>query len=264
MSTMTEFVEVAVAPERAFTAFTDEYDQWWGNGPIDGHETWRLVERRIEPGVGGRIVEDLGDDVLVLGTITHWEPGERLAWETSAGVTIDVEFAAVAGGTRVSVTASVPDDIDGTADIAVVRMMPQWFPRHVARVGSGEDRPDLGSLGLVLRSRTPASTARWLADTFQLEPTGDLPDREGSPSQTWIEFRLGAAFIVLWGDDEADRAGRDSPFVFVSDLDAHLGHARAAGATITAPITEHGFRSYEVEDCEGRPWVFAQAGPRLG
>jgi DNA-binding transcriptional ArsR family regulator len=47
-------------------------------------------------------------------------------------------------------------------------------------------------------------------------------------------------------------------------LDAHLKHTEVSGATVVSPITEHGFRSYTAADCEGRHWVFAQSGPRLG
>src|SRR4051794_22213821 len=64
---MTEVVEVATDPMTAFTTFTDEFDQWWGRGPIDAYDTWRLTERRIEGGVGGRLVEDYGDEVRYLG-----------------------------------------------------------------------------------------------------------------------------------------------------------------------------------------------------
>lgn len=79
MTTMTEAIEVDTDPATSFRIFTEEYDQWWGRGPICAYESWRLVERRIEPGVGGRVVEDQGTDVIVLGTITVWEPGSRLA-----------------------------------------------------------------------------------------------------------------------------------------------------------------------------------------
>jgi predicted enzyme related to lactoylglutathione lyase len=58
--------------------------------------------------------------------------------------------------------------------------------------------------------------------------------------------------------------GADSPFVYVDDLDAHLKHTEAAGASIVSPITEHGFRSYTAAAGEGCHWVFAQSGPRLG
>jgi hypothetical protein len=262
MTTMTEAIDVDVDPMTAFTVFTDEFDQWWGTGPIDAYDSWRLVERRIEPGVGGRLVEDYGDEERVTGTITIWEPGARLAWTTRNDVSIDVTFEAHASGTRVRVTGMVPDGVDGTAQLSMVRMAPQWFPRHLDRRARGGSRPRYGRLHLALRSKTPAATARWLADVFQLEPTGDIPQAEGDPDYTWIEFRVGTSFIVLWGGGGA--AGADSPFVYVDDLDAHLKHAEAGGAAIISPITEHGFRAYTAADCEGRHWVFAESGPRIG
>ena len=233
-----------------------------GNGPIDAYESWRLVERRIEPGVGGRLVEDYGDEERVVGTITVWEPGARLAWTTGADVTIEVTFAAQPNGTHVTVTGTVPDGVDGSADLSMLRMAPQWFPRHLDRRRSGHARQDPGRLALALRSATPAATARWLADVFQLECTGDIPEHEGDPDQTWIELRVGNGLIVLWGG--GGTIGTDTPIVFVDDLGAHLEHARASGARIVTPITEHGYRAYTAEDCEGRLWQFAQSGPRLG
>lgn len=263
MSTMSTGIDVDGDPMTAFRVFTDEYDQWWGNGPIDAYESWRLVERRIEPGVGGRLVEDYGDEERIIGTITIWEPGNQLAWTTSDGVTIDVTFSASADGTRVTVTGRVPDDVDGTADLSMVRMAPQWLPRHLERKTTGRPRPDVGRLHLALRSVTPAATARWLAATFQLECAGDIPDDEGDPDHTWIELRVGNGLVVLLGGDDSN-VGSDTPIVYVDDLDGHIDHARAAGARIVAPITEHGLRSYTAADCEGRHWLFAQSGPRAG
>jgi hypothetical protein len=257
---MREEIDVDVDPKTAFTAFTDEFDDWWGNGPIDAHDTWRLVENRVEPGVGGRMVADYGDEEVVTGTITIWEPGARLAWTTRNDVSFEVEFDALASGTRVRVTATIDTDQDVTAHLSMLRMVPQWFPRYLHRRGTV--RPSYGRLHIGLRSATPAATARWLVDAFQLEPTGDLPTEEPPPDYTWIELRVGTSFIVLWGGGGV--VGTDSPFVYVDDLDAHLAHAQAAGATIVAPITEHGFRSYVAADCEGRHWQFAQSGPRIG
>lgn len=262
MTSMTETIDVDTDPATAFAVFTDEFDQWWGCGPIDAYDTWRLVGRRIEGGVGGRLVEDYGDEERVTGTITIWEPGARLAWTTRNDVTIDVTFEAYASGTRLRVTGTVPDGVDGTASLSMLRMAPQWFPRYVDGRDARALRSDYGRLHLGLRSATPSTTARWLADVFQLEPTADIPTQDGDPDYTWIEFRVGTGFIVVWGGGGA--AGTDSPFVYVDDLDAHMKHVEAAGATIVSPITEHGFRSYTAADCEGRHWVFAQAGPRLG
>ena len=86
MTDMRVEIEGSADPTTAFDIFTEEYDQWWGNGPIDAYESWRLVRRRIEPGVGGRVVEDYGDEERVLGTITIWEPGARLAWTTDTPI----------------------------------------------------------------------------------------------------------------------------------------------------------------------------------
>lgn len=262
MTSMSTEIDVATDPASAFAAFTEEYDAWWGNGPIDAYESWRLLERRIESGVGGRIVEDYGDEERVVGTITIWEPGTRLAWTTGDDVTIEVTFVALADGTRVTVSGIVPDGVDGTSQLAMLRMAPQWFPRHLERAAAGRTLPEPGALGIILRSATPAATARWLADAFQLESTGDIPADEGDPDLTWIEFRIGTGMLVLWGG--GGRIGTDGPIVYVENLDAHLAHARAAGATIVTPIVEHGFRGYSAEDCEGRQWQFMQAGPRIG
>lgn len=152
--------------------------------------------------------------------------------------------------------------VDGTADLAMVRMAPQWFPRHLQRRRAGVTRPEPGRLGIALRSGSPTATARWLIDVFQLECTGDPPAADDDPAASWIEFRVGNGVLVLLGG--AGTVGTDTPLVHVDDLDAHFAHATAAGATIVTPIVEHGYRAYTAEDCEGRQWQFLQAGPRIG
>lgn len=191
-----------------------------------------------------------------------WEPGARLAWTTRNDVTIEVTFAALSQGTRVTVTGVVPDGVDGTAQLSMVRMTPQWFPRHMKRRDHDASLPEPGRLGIALRSSSPAATARWLADVFQLECTGDIPGIESDPDYTWIEFRIGNGMLVLWGGGGA--IGTDTPLLYVDDLDAHFEHAKTAGATIVTPIVEHGYRAYTAQDCEGRHWQFMQAGPRIG
>ena len=67
-----------------------------GPGPINAYDSARLVEMRCEPELGGRILEvydaETGDG-LELARITVWEPGRRLAWESSLDdVTIEVQF----------------------------------------------------------------------------------------------------------------------------------------------------------------------------
>jgi uncharacterized glyoxalase superfamily protein PhnB len=177
-------------------------------------------------------------------------------------VTIEVTFESQASGTRVQVTGTVPDGVDGTAQLSMLRMAPQWFPRYLDRRSQDVCRPDYGRLHLVLPSATPAATARWLAEVFQLEATADIPNQEGDPDYTWIELRVGNSFLVLWGG--GGQTGTDWPSVCADDLDAHLKDAEAAGARIISPIAERGFRSCSAVDWEGRHWIFAQNGPRIG
>jgi hypothetical protein len=264
--TMSEAVDVDVDPATAFAAFTGELEQWWGNGPIDAWDSSRVVGRRLEPGVGGRLLEVYADDVLELGRVTAWEPGVRVSWTSSVDdVTIDVTFEPHGDGrTRVRVdgTATGPN---AAAGFAFVRMTPQWLPRHLARRAAGRTRPPLGPLHVVLRSATPAATARWLVEAFGFETPGDIPEAEPPPEQTWIELRVGdgSGAVFLWGVEPGDSAGAGGalPWVYVDDLDAHLARAEVAGATIVSPVVHHGFRSYTAADCEGRHWVFAQAPP---
>jgi hypothetical protein len=263
--TMSEAVDVGVDPATAFTVFTEEFEQWWGNGPIDAMDSSRLAGRRIEPGVGGRLLELYPDDALEVGRITVWEPGARVSWTTSDDVTIDVTFEPLdSGGTRVRVTGTATGP-DARAGFSFVRMTRQWLPRYLDRRAAGRVRPPLGRFHVVLRYARPAATARWLADAFGLEPTGDIPTDEPAPEHLWIELRTGdgAGAVILWGlEDGGEVSATDHlPWIFVDDLDAHLAQAEAAGATIVSPIVLHGFRSYTAADCEGRHWIFAQAAP---
>jgi uncharacterized glyoxalase superfamily protein PhnB len=255
-------VEVEVEPESAFEAFALEMDQWWGNGPIDAWSFTRTVGRRIEPGVGGRVLEVYEDDVLELARITRWEPGRRLTWESCIDdVTIDVHFDATATGTLVRVEGHVPDGGRGGAGLSVVRVVEQWLPRFFER--GRRPWPPVGRLAVFVRSPKAATTARWLRDAFGFTPTGDLDGADDAPSEwAWHELRLGSAMVVVaHGDVPAARSSVE-PLVFVDDLQAHLIRAEAAGATIVRPIVDHGFASYEADDVDGRRWTFAQAGAR--
>ena len=43
---VTSTIDVDVDPMTAFKVFTDEFDQWWGNGPIDAWDSSRCIGRR--------------------------------------------------------------------------------------------------------------------------------------------------------------------------------------------------------------------------
>jgi hypothetical protein len=113
MTSTTASVSVGVEPATAFTAFTEELDQWWVRGPINYFDSARALGMRCEPGVGGRLVEvydGATGEGYELGRITVWEPGKRLAWASSVDdVEIEVRFEATASGTDVTVEAAIPD-----------------------------------------------------------------------------------------------------------------------------------------------------------
>jgi uncharacterized glyoxalase superfamily protein PhnB len=267
-------VEVATDPLTAFLAFTDELDVWWVRGPINAYDSGRLVEMRCEPGVGGRILEvydvESGEG-LELARITVWEPGRRLAWESSLDdVAIDVRFEATAAGTIVRLQATVSEGGEDRGGSAFVSVTPAWFGAWMRRRDSTpREARDLARLALTLHYARPAAAARWLTHAFGFEspsplPEGDDPLVDEQYGFPWIEFHVGNASIMiepLAGPPVDHAQVTHMPWVFVDDVESHLAHARANGATIVQELESHGFTSYTALDLEGRRWRFAQARP---
>jgi uncharacterized glyoxalase superfamily protein PhnB len=262
-------VTVGVDPQTAFTVFTDEIDLWWVRGPINFYDGARAVGMRCEPGVGGRILELYGEDAgdaLELARITTWAPGELLAWDSSVDdVRIEVRFEPAAGGTRVTVTATIPAGGTDSGGTSWVRVHERgWLRDWCARRDSAPHVPtDRRRLGLALYYAKPAEAADWLTDAFGF----DRPDIfAGDGDHGWIEFLIGNCSVMLFrleGDRHAGRPVTHVPWVFVDDLDAHLAHARSHGATIVSGIHQYGYRSYEAEDLEGNRWTFVHARPTM-
>jgi uncharacterized glyoxalase superfamily protein PhnB len=263
-------VDVSVDPDTAFTAFTDEMDNWWMRTAITFYDSARAVARRCEPGVGGRILEvydDATGDVLELGRITVWEPGARLQWLSSVDdVEVDVRFAPIEAGTNVQVHARVlpGGNPDVTGSFSFVRRAQDWYVRWCAqRDTASHDIQEQSRVGVALYYREPAAAARWLIEAFGFEPATTFGE-----DTKWIEFRIGTGSILVFrrvGDAivPTDAATTHMTWVFVDDLDAHHGHAAAAGARIVEPIHQYGYRAYVAEDLEGHRWTFAQARPTM-
>jgi len=268
--TVASEVEVAVDPATAFAAFTDEINLWWIRGPINNWDSARVVAMRCEPGVGGRLLEiydEATDDVLELARITAWEPGVRLAWQSSIDdVRLEVRFHAVGHGTRVRVEATVPADGQDAGGTAFVRMTPPWFAAWVAkRDRVPHELRDSGRLALAIHYRKPGSAARWLHDAFGFEPAGNLPEA-GDESMPWTEFRIGNGALIVLRLEQADGGEAPTthvPWIFVDDLDVHFANAKAKGATIVQPIHQDGYRAYVADDPEGHRWTIAQARPTM-
>ena len=104
-------VLVAVPPDEAFRVFTEEIDQWWRRGLRYRIGRGRSV-LHLEPGVGGRLFESVGegDRVFETGRVTAWEPPARLVFEwravnfaPSEKTEVEVLFAPSPSGTMVTV-----------------------------------------------------------------------------------------------------------------------------------------------------------------
>jgi hypothetical protein len=133
-------VEVPVAPDEAFRAFTEEIDTWYERGPYSWNDPERAVAIRFE---GGRLLEvyDEGEP-YEMGRVTAWEPGRRLALAYRSvhlplepQTELEVRFEPVAGGTRVTLEHSgleqMPPDVYALwQDRAWIRFM-QVFADYV-------------------------------------------------------------------------------------------------------------------------------------
>ena len=134
-------VEVPVDPPTAFRVFTEEIDLWWVRGAINFFDGARAVGMRIEPGVGGRVLEvydDATGDALELARITVWRPGELLVYQGVVDDTeVEVRFDEIPAGTRVSVRQYLRPD--GDPDRAFL-----FWPRTLWMFGSwGRERDRL-------------------------------------------------------------------------------------------------------------------------
>jgi uncharacterized glyoxalase superfamily protein PhnB len=260
-------VEVAVDPMSAFTAFTGEIDSWWVRGPINFFDSGRAVAMRIEPGVGGRVLEiydEARGDALELGRITVWKPGVQLVYRSLVDDTeVDVRFDAIEGGTRVRVAQTLLPGGERAFFFwpNVLRWLVPWCDE---RDGARPGRREIARLSIALYYENPADAARWLARVFQLGSWSGLP-AEGEDA-SWIELHHGNVALLLFrldGHRVEDAPVTHTPWAYVDDLDAHFSHAKAAGATIVSEIEQRGYRAYTAADLEGNQWTFVQGRPTM-
>lgn len=138
-------VLVAVEPETAFRAFSEQIDQWWRRGMKYRVAGFRNGTITLESGVGGRLFESFetarGTRVVETGQVTHWDPPRRLAFDWRAvnfkgdEVThVEVSFESRSNGTMVSVEHSGWSQIrpdhparHGLETPAFIRMMGFWW-----------------------------------------------------------------------------------------------------------------------------------------
>ena len=257
-------VDVAVDPATAFKIFTEEVNCWWLQGPINFHDSTRAYEMRIEPRLGGRVLEvyDLNTgDGLELGTITEWEPGARFAWKSAIDdVDTQVLFEPSGSGTRVTVIATINGEDRGST--AWVRVTPTWLSRWMDhRDHTAHEPMQMAKLALAVHYDDPVAAAHWLRDTFNFSPASPIPDE--FTDHAWIEFHIGNASLILFARSGKTDGVTHTAWVFVDDLDAQYAHLKKHGAEIVEEPIHHGARWFTAQDLGGHQWTFAQASPRM-
>ncbi|MEJ3748702.1 VOC family protein [Actinomycetes bacterium KLBMP 9797] len=261
-------VEVAVDPATAFRAFTDEIDRWWVPGPINNWDSSRALGRRIEPGVGGRILEvydEASADVLELGRITVWEPGARLVYRSSIDDTeVEVRFAPTPAGTLVRVDHRLLPGGDADRAAFFWPNVIHWLASWCRDRDTAPAQPRrLAPLSVGLYYADPPAAARWLHRVFGLTSWDRVPAEGERPE--WIELHVGNVAVLLFplakDEENANGAVTHTVWVYVDDLAEHLARAEAGGATIVSGIQEHGYRSYVAADLAGHHWTFVQRMP---
>ena len=105
-------VEVAVDPSTAFQVFTEEIGAWYRPGPYSWNDPARAVGIRLDPGLGGRLVEvhdEATGEGFEMGRVLAWEPGARLLFQyrsahlpSDVPTEVEVRFEPTAEGTRVT------------------------------------------------------------------------------------------------------------------------------------------------------------------
>lgn len=109
-------VSVTLAPERAFTLFTEGMGTWWPltsySRAVDEYDEGTMKTERLEfqARLGGRILEHLSNgEVVPWAEAVAWDPPARLvlAWKPNATdrppTELEVRFIVEGTGTRVEV-----------------------------------------------------------------------------------------------------------------------------------------------------------------
>ena len=132
---VTVSTRVAAEPAEAFALFTGEIGAWWAAGAVNGARFQGSL--RFEPGVGGRLLKSIGDQVFEVGRVRRWEPPGCFVFECresgdEAGpcTEVEVRFAPAASGTRVTLEhrgfEALPPDHPGRAGLASEALLRLW------------------------------------------------------------------------------------------------------------------------------------------
>ena len=124
-----------------------------------------------------------------------------------------------------------------------------------------------------LRYRDAHAAIDWLERAFGFRRHFVVPDGEGGVAHAQRTFGSGMIMLGSAREDEfgqmqrppesADAPVSQSPYVIVTDVDAHHARAVEAGADIVMPLEDKGYggRGYGCRDPEGNLWSFGSYDP---
>jgi uncharacterized protein YndB with AHSA1/START domain len=142
---VTVSVDVAVDPATAFDVFTAQIDDWYVRGPYSWIDPTRAVALRLEPRVGGRLLEvhDLatGEGPL-FGIVREWDPPHRLVWDdltpespADPPTQVEVRFESSGNGTRVTLEHRgldrLPPDVAARKHVHGWITVLSWYANHM-------------------------------------------------------------------------------------------------------------------------------------
>ncbi|HEX6420626.1 MAG TPA: VOC family protein [Acidimicrobiales bacterium] len=268
-------VEVALPPAEAFRVFTAEIGSWYvvDRHTVVDHE--RTVDVRLEPHVGGRLLEvhDAATGAgRELARITAWEPPRMLAFSDARRTDTEVRFEPVAGGARTAVTIEQRGlDRLPPGEAEHVRrhgwpLLAGWFaasvqarePEEARMTRTAEGRATLRGVTPYLYCRDAGAALDWLARTFGFEEIVRYVDADGVVHES--EMRIGGSTIQVCGRAPGPDEGAGLLLiVHVDDVDAQHARVTAAGLDAPAPHQQpYGPRTFDVTDPWGYRWSFWQ------
>ena len=111
----------------------------------------------------------------------------------------------------------------------------------------------------------------WLCDAFGFTRHLVVEDDAGGIAHAQLTFGNGMIMLGSARDNDFGQLQRpptteavtQSPYIIVSDIDAHYERAKAAGATITIEIRDedYGGRVYSCRDPQDQLWNFGSYDP---
>ena len=263
---------VSVPQAEAFALFTERIGDWYHVAPGTVPNPDRTATLRMDGRVGGHFVavtDPTSGDGDLLGTITAWDPPERVAWTDGRDCEVEVRFAAneARDGTEVSIELRRIDALDAAVAEEVRRhgwhTTLAWFADAAgrrARRGQG--------LTIYLFYEDASGMMDWYAKVFGFREIARWSAADGTVHNG--EMAIGDGSGELWLDgggpryfDRDGNAATPWTGLFVDDLDAFVARARAAGLDADPPERkEYGVTMWMVTDPSGHLWGFMELSDR--